>query len=214
MTLPKHLIGYGIISLSAVLTAVFVFFGWSSWSARYTASEFHPNSSIGIKYEDGAQKPWRCLDNALRAYTETLSSSRFVDSPAATDVLVNIVPYGGLVHSTSVPNGLVSAEKDVAGRPQMVVVKATGTTEVVQFGFWGKTRTVVHVRQLRLRDTWETDTAGTGTGELRGACGSALLHELAQHVLPVSVGEGLNALHDQPELTVLEREMQRRCTCL
>lgn len=206
-------VGIFILVLSAVLTIAAIVVGYFTWSSRFAPTEFYRGSTtIGIRYEDGAEKPWRCLDRAIDAYVAELALTRFKGA-TYTEFTISVIGYADKIPAKTLKDGKAPATHQIGGKDQSTYVKARGSTDTEKMYPWSSTVFIVYARQLRAGDTWEEDDQGTGDGPLRHACSSALIHELAQHLLPWKAGEGSNPNHDKPELDEIEQAMQKRCTC-
>lgn len=212
----EHAVGWVILGLSAL--AVFGLLPWLLWRQweRRKPRPTHWHRGVGIIYLQGAEVPWRGLEDALDLLLDELARRWPRRLELRKDLFVEIHPYEGYLISELGMTGFVDPKTGLSApvptneSEARQVAKVGGTRRKVRPWMLSRWRHIAMVLQKRSQgEAWEHRLA-RGVGPLVPAGDSTLFHEVVQHIVPDRLGEGLNRQHTRDDLEAIERDLHRR----
>lgn len=201
----EHIVGFIILGLIVVGTVAGIVVRHVLWKKGAPKSEYR---KVRYEYRPGCVE-WSDMHDAIDTLWEQLGGDA---DHVASGLWVTVFPYEEPIRSRTSPTGYI-AKSGMPAQPPTTEEEAkeryvlNGVTEFEKEWPTSRSVAVVRVRQLRSGDSAIDSRLRRGSGPVGDAVGSALFHEIAEHVLPYRKGEGANAGHDRPELTDLSKAL-------
>lgn len=196
----EHIIGFIILGLIVVSLVVFVILREISWKKKIPENE---HNNVKYRYIEGAVE-WQHLDSVIDHVR-----SKF---PELKDFWIYIYPFEKPISTGVWPTGFARGPnpapvpKTVEAAKQVQIIN--GTIEFLKRYPIFSPKPVIHIRQMKVaKDAIDVRLMRNG-GELKGISGSAFSHEIAEHLLPWSRGEGPNGSHTRKDLKELTKELE------
>lgn len=182
---PQAYVVLGLFALALISVVVFTVVQWRGELPKAEVSGF------GVRWSADAIQPWPGFAEALARVRLVLSTMEPAIAPSVLSMWIDVIGPGGKVTSNLAPTGTITTGDGVAHG-------VNGTIDGIRAYDVGPRQMIVRIRQLR-----------TGSGALADARTSALYHEVAQHLLPLLSGRGLNFDHSDVRSAEIERVMNQ-----
>lgn len=200
-----HTVGYTIITLSVVCSAIPLFIKWIRWK-RYLPTYYH--RGIGVTYQENTVRCWLGIEEAINAVVEIGKTTQYKDY---LDFWIEVIPYHGRIRNKTVQTGFIKDGQNVeAPRTEVEaesVQKVMGSITTARFLPITKIYYVIQVIQIKDGPSKARIRLGIGNGPIQDAGQSAIFHEICQHMFPSRHGEGVNYDHSKDYLQAMEDRM-------
>lgn len=175
------MVGAIILGLSALATIAIAVAHYFAW--RNAVPTRH-HRGIGIEFEIGAIEPWPGLDRTIDAILDTLA----IEYPSLKlEFWIRVVPNSGIVRGCFMPEGMTATGKQL-----------NGTIDGYAAWLGAYRREIIVVRQLLDEQA-----------RVLPAESSALIHEVAEHLVPFLRTGDWNSEH-RSEWTAVSRLIESK----
>ena len=206
-----HLVGFIILGLIIAAVVGGILYHHFMWNRRRPKNEYR-----GVRYELMQDcVDWPDMHNAIDVMFEGLDQAKIKE--IMSDLWIKVTPYDRPISTLKIRTGFIGKDGRVAAPPKTEeeaknVGILNGLTEFEKKWPIGRMVAMVYVRQHRLGDTPVDARLLRGTGQIvPDAARSALFHEIAEHVNPARLGEGVNASHSRKDLIDVTKALTLAC---